>query len=102
MALARPDRPHPDPALMGWGDAAQVPVLSDQILALLRDGLGVRGPTPPIEPDCIELPAARVDPAELRSLLGAEHVRDDREVRLAHTRGRSTVDLLRLRAGEAR
>jgi alkyldihydroxyacetonephosphate synthase len=105
MALARPAAPHPDPALMGWGDPAQVPVLPDGVLAMLRDGLGVRGPAAPgPDPAAIELPEIRIGAAAraaLGAIVSAEHVREDHATRLAHTRGRSTPDLLRLRAGDA-
>jgi alkyldihydroxyacetonephosphate synthase len=105
MALARPDRPHPEPALMGWGDPAQIPVLPDGVLALLRDGLGVRAPASASpDPESIVLPEVRSAPeakAALSAIVGAEHVRNDHATRLAHTRGRSTPDLLRLRAGDA-
>jgi alkyldihydroxyacetonephosphate synthase len=39
--------------------------------------------------------------AGLEAIVGAAHVARDHAARLAHTRGRSTTDLLRLRAGEA-
>ncbi len=90
---------------MGWGDPTQVPVLSDAVLALLRDGLGVRRPGKvALDPTTIELAPVRVgaEPlATLRAIVGAEHVRTEHAARLAHTRGRSTPDLLRLRAGDA-
>ena len=67
MALARPARPQPDPALMGWGDPAQVPVLPDTVLAMLRDGLGVRAPAAPApDPEAIELPQIRSAPRRER------------------------------------
>jgi alkyldihydroxyacetonephosphate synthase len=91
---------------MGWGDPAQVPVLPDTVLAMLRDGLGVRAPAAPApDPEAIELPQIRSTPearAALSAIVGAEHLREDHATRLAHTRGRSTPDLLRLRAGDAR
>jgi alkyldihydroxyacetonephosphate synthase len=103
--LARPRHPHPDPALLGWGDASQVPELSDAVRALLRDGLGIREPPSPApDPAEIALPENRLPDAftsALEALLGAAHVRTDHDARLAHTRGRSTPDLLRLRAGDA-
>ncbi|HZU40482.1 MAG TPA: FAD-binding oxidoreductase [Solirubrobacteraceae bacterium] len=104
MGLARPSQPHPEQALLGYGDAARVPELSPEVLALLRDGLGIRAPRPDPAARDIALPAPRLGEeslAGLREIVGAGHVRADREARLAHTRGRSTTDLLRLRAGEA-
>src|SRR5579859_6340123 len=105
MTVARPPQPHPNPALMGWGDRRHVPELPEAVIALLRDGLGIAAPAPaPPAPEEIELPAVRLGEAtvaELESIVGAAHVQRDRGVRLGHTRGRSTPDLLRLRAGEA-
>jgi alkyldihydroxyacetonephosphate synthase len=101
MALARPQQSHPEPAVGGWGDATQVPELSEAVIKLLRDGLGIEHPPARRE---IELPPPRIDEraiAEMQAIAGAEHVRTDDEARLAHTGGRSTPDLLRLRAGEA-
>lgn len=86
---------------MTWGDPAQVPVLSEPVLALLRDGLSVGSPTPAVDPSTIALPPGRIDPRSAAAIVGTQHVRDDRETRLAHTLGRSTVDLLRLRTGDA-
>jgi alkyldihydroxyacetonephosphate synthase len=99
VPLARPERPHPEQALGGWGDRSQVPELSQAVITLLRDGLGITKPPDRRE---IELPAPRLtDTSALAAIVGAEHVRADPDARLAHTRGRSTTDLLRLRAGEA-
>ena len=44
MAIARPTDPYPDPSWSGWGDPSQTPVLSDEMRALLAQGLGVREP----------------------------------------------------------
>ena len=101
MALARPAHPHPNLALAGWGDPAHVPVLSESVLALLRDGLGVGSATPAMNPGRIALPPARIDPSSVSAIVGTQHVCDDRDTRLAHTRGRSTIDLLRLRGDVA-
>ncbi|MPZ64852.1 MAG: FAD-binding protein [Pseudonocardiaceae bacterium] len=93
------------PSWSGWGDPARVPTLPAPVLTLLEQALGV---TPALaaavamtgvslpEPD---LPGGCRD--ELVALLGAEQVRDDRESRIRHTRGKSTSDLVRLRSGDA-
>ena len=61
-------------------------------------------PTPPVPVPEMQLAPSRLDPAarvHLVALLGAEHVADDRATRLAHAGGRSYLDLLRRRAGDA-
>jgi alkyldihydroxyacetonephosphate synthase len=82
---------------LGWGDREQVPELSDAVWQLLTGGLGIerRAPARPAVP---ELPPPRIDPDELGSVVGEDHVFTDDGSRLAHTRGKSTVDLLRARA----
>ncbi|MFQ1003141.1 FAD-binding oxidoreductase [Modestobacter sp. SSW1-42] len=60
--------------------------------------------TPPVPLAEVQLPPSRLDPAarvHLVALLGAEHVADDRTTRLAHAGGRSYLDLVRRRAGDA-
>ncbi len=105
MALARPTEPYPDQSWSGWGDESQVPALPEAVLALLRDGLGVAG-DPPRQPSISEIvlaPARVPDDAvsALAAVVGAANVLSDAESRIRHTRGKSTPDLLRLRAREA-
>jgi alkyldihydroxyacetonephosphate synthase len=60
--------------------------------------------TPPVPVDSIELAPSRLPVpvrAELVTLLGLENVRDDRESRLRRTGGKSYLDLLRRRSGDA-
>jgi alkyldihydroxyacetonephosphate synthase len=107
MALARPTDPYPDGSWSGWGDPGLVPVLPDTILQLLKDGLGVDGggaaaSAPAL--DSLALPRVRLDSdalAALAAVVDAAHVLTDNEARIRHTRGKSTPDLLRLRAGNA-
>lgn len=89
----------------GWGDPAKAAPLPDTVIGLLRDLLGV---TPragaPASLDSIEVPASEL-PGAVREALAAcvgdaAHVRTDAESRIRHTRGKSTPDLLRIRAGE--
>ena len=72
---------------------------------MVQQALGVRGPAPPAaDLDAVRLPAANLRPTTRRRLaeaLGEANLREDREARIRHTRGKSTPDLLRLRAGEA-
>ncbi|MFF4487898.1 FAD-binding oxidoreductase [Streptomyces sp. NPDC001544] len=89
----------------GWGDPAEAAPLPETVTGLLRDLLGVRPrPAAPLRLDDIAVPAAPLDPAALRALSeavgGDEHVLRDAETRVRHTRGKSTPDLLRIRAGD--
>ena len=103
MTTARPSEPSPELSWWGWGDPEQVPELTDAVLALLRDGLGVRaGPGHPASIAALELPPGRIpaiDVDALVQLLGATNVRADADSRARHLRGKSMPDLLRLRQG---
>jgi alkyldihydroxyacetonephosphate synthase len=89
----------------GWGDPDRAEALPEPVVGLLRDVLGVRpGDTLPVALADVALPEPRLpDDAlkALRDLVGVEYVRTDPESRIRHTRGKSTPDLLRIRAGEA-
>ncbi len=78
--------------------------LPDAIRQLLTQGLGVRGPGQTVGSiDDVRLPSVRLADdvlTRLRSVLGGEHARSDHESRVRHMRGKSTPDLLRLRAGD--
>ncbi|MFE3453905.1 FAD-binding oxidoreductase [Nonomuraea sp. NPDC059194] len=87
----------------GWGDPAKARELPDQIRTLLHDLMGVREPAPAAALDEVRLPPVSLADAaahELREAVGEAHVRTDREARIRHTRGKSTPDLLRMRAGD--
>jgi alkyldihydroxyacetonephosphate synthase len=87
----------------GWGDAAHPPTLSDGALGFLRDTVGVGAPRAPVALPNVRLPAPALEHKAidaLRSIVGAEHVRDDHTERVAHAAGRGYPDLVRLRAGE--
>jgi alkyldihydroxyacetonephosphate synthase len=88
----------------GWGDPAAAAPLPDPVVGLLRDLLGVRPPAgPAVELEAIEVPASRLPAAALAALAAVaapKNVRTDAETRIRHTRGKSTPDLLRMRAGE--
>jgi alkyldihydroxyacetonephosphate synthase len=105
MAVSRPSRPHPQLSWWGWGDPAEVPELPQAVLDLLGNALGIRAPgtaPPPLE--SITLASSRLTGgilAALSAVVGPEHVTADPETRIRHTGGKSTPDLLRLRAGEA-
>src|SRR5436305_10020706 len=101
MPPARPPDPHPDISWWGWGDPAAVPELPDGLIALLAEGLGVRGgPGHPASLSELRLPPSRLDAARFEPVLGSQYARADDEARIRHTRGKSTPDLLRLRAGD--
>ena len=91
----------------GWGDPAAATPLPDTVTGLLHDLLGVRS-ADRTGPDLAEvtaaLPDARLSAAArdaLAAAVGPDQVRTDAESRVRHTRGKSTPDLLRLRAGQA-
>ncbi|MFF1285633.1 FAD-binding oxidoreductase [Streptomyces sp. NPDC058299] len=89
----------------GWGDPAKAAPLPETVTGLLRDLLGVTPRTTPAPALAdVRPPAPTAAPAALRALAraagGEEHVRTDAETRVRHTRGKSTPDLLRVRAGD--
>lgn len=97
----------PKPMLWrGWGDPAKATDLPGPVRDLLRELLGVHPPQhPAVSLDQVRLPPAALPPAilaELTDITGAAHVHTDHESRVRHTRGKSTTDLLRMRAGDAR
>jgi alkyldihydroxyacetonephosphate synthase len=105
MASVRPKHPYPDQSWSGWGDPALVPELPEQVRSLLASGLGVaRAPGPPGPLASVEVPESRLpdDAVEaLRAVVGTDATLADHDVRVRHTRGKSTPDLLRLRSGDA-
>ncbi|MGF7236499.1 MAG: FAD-binding oxidoreductase [Frankia sp.] len=101
----KPDPAHPDTVWWGWGLADRHHALPASTRNLLTEVFGVSGePRPPVALGDVRLPPS-APPAAARAALvdvvGAEFVRDDAVARVAHCRGRSTPDLLRVRAGDA-
>ncbi|WP_307624318.1 FAD-binding oxidoreductase [Streptomyces sp. V3I7] len=89
----------------GWGDPAKAAPLPDTVTGLLRDLLGVKPrDTRPLALDDLSVPEPALETGAFAALAdavgGAAHIRDDAESRLRHTRGKSTPDLLRIRAGD--
>ncbi|WP_185441830.1 FAD-binding oxidoreductase [Kribbella qitaiheensis] len=81
-----------------WGDPARTVALPAAALEALKH-LGVCRPADPADP--ADRPGLAGEAMELlEKLLGAEHVKTDLETRWGHTRGYSTPDLLRHRAGD--
>ncbi len=86
-----------------WGDPAEAAPLPDAARALVEMAFGpaVDHPTAPLADVRLPDPALTADLlAGLRGLVGEEHVHVDHETRVRHTRGKSTPDLLRMRAGD--
>ncbi|WP_068928969.1 FAD-binding oxidoreductase [Planobispora rosea] len=88
----------------GWGDPARAAGLPGPVRTLLQDILGVRAPgTPAVGLDEVRLPAPALPAgvlAALESVVGAGNARSGDEARVRHTRGKSTPDLMRMRAGD--
>lgn len=87
-----------------WGHPDLAETLPDAVRELVIRGLGVSGETvPAMALSDVRLPASSLAPeftAGAVVLLGAGNVRIDDETRVRHTRGKSTPDLLRMRAGD--
>ncbi|MDX2849370.1 FAD-binding oxidoreductase [Actinacidiphila glaucinigra] len=89
----------------GWGDPAEAAPLPDTVIGLLRDLLGVKprgAQTIALEDIAVPgSPLAEEARQDLVDCVGDPvHVRTDAESRVRHTRGKSTPDLLRIRAGD--
>ena len=84
-----------------WGDPAQAAPLPQSAFDLVDAFIGTTD-TPAVDPGDVRLSAPLADDlvAELAGIVGAEHVLTDHTTRLHRTRGKSTPDLLRLRAGD--
>jgi alkyldihydroxyacetonephosphate synthase len=84
-----------------WGDPAQAGPLSESAYALVDAFLGTTD-APAVDPADVRLsdPLAPDLVDGLVAIVGADHVLTDHETRLHRTRGKSTPDLLRLRAGD--
>ncbi|HEU4512106.1 MAG TPA: FAD-binding oxidoreductase [Nocardioidaceae bacterium] len=86
-----------------WGDPSQASGLPEAAAGLIDAVFGT-AEKPTAELADVHLPDPGLDPArlaELRDLLGEEHVLSDHESRVRHTRGKSTPDLLKIRRGDA-
>ncbi|HET6154491.1 MAG TPA: FAD-binding oxidoreductase [Marmoricola sp.] len=84
-----------------WGDPTQAGPLAESAFTLVDSFIGTRD-TPAVAEADVVLSAPLDDTlvAELAAIVGAEHVLTDHETRLHRTRGKSTPDLLKLRAGD--
>ncbi|HEX3004037.1 MAG TPA: FAD-binding oxidoreductase [Angustibacter sp.] len=87
-----------------WGRADHASPLTADARALVRQALGIDQPPPAARPlSEVQLPAPQLPDdvlADLGAIVGADAVATDDATRALHARGRSTSDLLRLRAGD--
>ena len=87
----------------GWGDPAKRPGITAPARAFLDERFGgyLTRPAPPVALAEIPLEPSAL-PATLRSCLESlAIVSDDPEARVAHARGKSFRDLMRIRRGDA-
>jgi len=86
----------------GWGDPALAKDLPLAVRALLPTILGrLRSPEPPVALDDVVLAPSALTAdarADFADIVGDDGIRTDDEARIRHSGGRSTPDLLRLRA----
>ena len=103
MARARPQQAREEMSWSGWGDPDRAAELPAAFGALLRETLGLRGGAiAPASLDALELEPSRLPDgihAELAAIVGDAHVHPDAGWRARHRGGKSTIDLLELRAG---
>jgi alkyldihydroxyacetonephosphate synthase len=99
-----PDAVRPELSWSGWGDPAQAASVSDGLRTLLREGLGVKFETPaPPSIESLTLTPVRLGESvrdALETIVGDRHLRADHETRARHALGKSTFDLLAIRAHE--
>jgi alkyldihydroxyacetonephosphate synthase len=101
----RPDPARAEISWSGWGDPALAAALPDELASVLREALAITRPgrtAPALQ--ALALAPGRLPEtvtAELAQIVGPEHARADHESRARHARGKSTIDLLELRSGEA-
>lgn len=87
-----------------WGDPDKAGPVSASVRELLDSFVGGVEDRPAVPVEQVRVPGVELADElleELRGLVGAEHVHTDRQWRIARTRGKSTPDLLRIRAGDA-
>lgn len=90
----------------GWGATGYKPVLSEPFRLLAEDVLGSEAvPVATVSLASVEVARSQLiygaERNALEGAVGSSNVRDDHHTRVAHTYGRSTADLLRLRRGDA-
>ena len=86
-----------------WGDPAKAHPVSESMRGLVEAFVGPVEERPSVPSEAVTLPEVALPEshlAGLRDLVGADHVHTDHDWRLARTRGKSTPDLLKIRAGD--
>ena len=86
-----------------WGDPAEAAPLPEATRGLVELAFGPSSEQETVALGDVRLPEPTLTEellADLRQLVGADHVRTDHETRVRHTRGKSTPDLLRIRHGD--
>jgi alkyldihydroxyacetonephosphate synthase len=106
MPIAQPanaSQGHPLTSWSGWGDPNRAANLPEGLHQLVRDALDVREARPaPATIAQLKLTPIRLSDQtrdDLSAIVGGDHARTDHEARARHAAGKSTIDLLRLRAG---
>jgi alkyldihydroxyacetonephosphate synthase len=87
-----------------WGDPDRAEPLTGPARDLVAAAFGGLRPRSTVPLGQVRLPGPALPEtflAEVRAGIGDAHVRLDHDSRVRHTRGRSTPDLLRMRAGDA-
>ena len=99
--LARGGVPRPEMHWSRWGDPNEAGPVSDSVRGLIDMFLGASD-TPAVSAEEVALsaPLASDLVAELTAIVGADNVSVEHADRLLRTRGKSTPDLLKIRAGD--
>jgi alkyldihydroxyacetonephosphate synthase len=87
-----------------WGDPEHAAPLAESARTLVEMAFGPAEQRAAVPIEDVRVPESRLADRlleELSGVVGAEHVHTDHDTRVRHTRGRSTPDLLRMRAGDA-
>ncbi len=86
-----------------WGDPTRSHPVSDSMRGMIEAFLGPLEERPAVAREEVRLPEVGLDEEQLtalRGVVGDEHVHTTDEWRVARTRGKSTPDLLKMRAGD--
>lgn len=99
--LARGGAPRPEMHWSRWGDPNEAAPVSDSVRGLIDMFLGASD-TPAVSAEDVALSPALAPElvAELAAIVGADNVSVEHADRLLRTRGKSTPDLLKIRAGD--